>query len=215
MGFVRWSVVPGLLLTLAACAPQMPPPRMAEAGPGAREATAPPMPLPYDQRRYRPYVPPVQSAPLPPPPRPRMRGRDEARADEDYRVLPRSSARGEETDYDLPDSILFGLDSARISSRAMPALRQIARAARDEPDAHLIVEGHTDTSGTNAHNRELSNDRACAVAAILVREGIAERRIRVIGLGKRGLAVRTADQVREPRNRRVVIRLIHRRGDGR
>jgi outer membrane protein OmpA-like peptidoglycan-associated protein len=197
---------------LACCAPQMssPPPQTAAIPRDPREASGPPVPLPYDARQHPYYGPVPPEAGMRPRPGMRERGREQARGDEEYRAVPHRRDDGE-TDYDLPDSILFALDSARISPRALPALREIARAARDEPDARLIVEGHTDTSGTNAHNRELSNDRACAVAAILMHDGIAERRIRAIGLGKRGLAVKTPDQVREPRNRRVVIRLIHRR----
>ena len=71
-----------------------------------------------------------------------------------------------------------------------------------------MVEGHTDTSGTREHNQALSDARARAVADVLVREGVARERVRTEGMGETGLAVQTGDGVREPRNRRVVVRLI-------
>lgn len=122
----------------------------------------------------------------------------------------------DETDYDLPGGVLFERDSARISAGARPVLSQIAQAALDRPGAMLIVQGHTDTSGTKAHNQKLSEDRACAVADALIRAGVPENRIRAEGLGEAGLAFQTPDGVREPANRRVVVRLIARgrAGDG-
>ncbi len=104
--------------------------------------------------------------------------------------------------------MLFALDSARVGRDADGVLQEIADAARDQPGAHLIVEGHTDTSGSKEHNQSLSDARARAVADVLVREGVARDRIDTQGLGESDLAVPTGDEVREPRNRRVVVRLI-------
>ena len=114
-----------------------------------------------------------------------------------------------ETDFELPDNVLFNLDSAHVSRDADQVLQEIADAAHDFPGASLVVEGHTDTSGTHEHNQALSDARARAVADVLVREGVERDRIRTEGMGETGLAVQTGDGVREPRNRRVVVRLIN------
>jgi outer membrane protein OmpA-like peptidoglycan-associated protein len=127
----------------------------------------------------------------------------------------RMTRRGGETDYELSDHVLFALDSARISDRAASILDEIAQAARARPGCLVVVEGHTDTSGTWEHNQELSQARARAVAMVLARQGVAPDRIRAEGLGKSGLAVQTGDGVREPRNRRVVIRLMDAPSDAR
>ena len=63
--------------------------------------------------------------------------------------------------------------------------------------------------GTHEHNQALSDARARAVADVLAREGVARDRIRTEGMGEKGLAVQTGEGVREPRNRRVVVRLIN------
>jgi outer membrane protein OmpA-like peptidoglycan-associated protein len=140
----------------------------------------------------------------PPPPPPVRQSYDPAPSQ--WRV---TKSQGE-TDFELPDSVLFELDSAQISADAGKALQEIADAARDRPGARLVVEGHTDTSGTREHNQALSDARARAVADELVREGVPRRRITSEGLGESRLAVATGDEVREPRNRRVVVRLIDR-----
>ncbi len=144
---------------------------------------------------YPAYPPPpyYQSNAAPPPPPPGNA---------------RVTRRQGETDYELPDSVLFALDSSVISRDAGQVLNVIADAAKDQPGATLVVEGHTDTSGDRAHNRKLSGARARAVADVLVREGVSRARIRTEGLGETGLAVQTGNGVREARNRRVVIRLM-------
>ena len=71
--------------------------------------------------------------------------------------------------------------------------------------ADLVVTGHTDTTGALAANDELSLKRARVVAQLLVSKGAAESRIEAVGRGKRELLVPTADEVNEPKNRRVEI----------
>jgi outer membrane protein OmpA-like peptidoglycan-associated protein len=76
-------------------------------------------------------------------------------------------------------------------------------ARRPVPD--VIVIGHTDTVGSDQSNDALALKRAEIVRSELIRRGIAAENIQAIGRGKRELAVPTADNVAEPRNRRVVI----------
>lgn len=71
--------------------------------------------------------------------------------------------------------------------------------------ADLVVTGHTDTTGALQANDELSLKRAQVVAQLLVAKGAAESRIEAVGRGKRELLVPTADEVDEPKNRRVEI----------
>jgi outer membrane protein OmpA-like peptidoglycan-associated protein len=158
-----------------------------------------PYPYPPSDDDYDYGAPP----PPPPPPPPSSQGYS-APSDNGWRVTRRNG----ETDFELPDNVLFGLDSAHISRNAETVLQEIADAARDRPGARLIVEGHTDTSGTHEHNQALSDARARAVAEVLIGEGVGRERIRGEGFGERGLAVQTGEGVREARNRRVVVRLI-------
>ncbi len=68
-----------------------------------------------------------------------------------------------------------------------------------------MVIGHTDTVGKAEANDELSLRRARAVGNLLVSKGFPADLITPIGRGERELAVATADEVAEPRNRRVEI----------
>lgn len=71
--------------------------------------------------------------------------------------------------------------------------------------ADLVVTGHTDTTGALQANDALSLKRAQVVAQLLVAKGAVESRIEAVGRGKRELLVPTADEVDEPKNRRVEI----------
>jgi outer membrane protein OmpA-like peptidoglycan-associated protein len=68
--------------------------------------------------------------------------------------------------------------------------------------AVLFIAGHTDTVGTNEHNFRLSLARAQSIANWFRRRGLAIP-IAYEGFGKTSLLVKTADDVDEPRNRRV------------
>jgi outer membrane protein OmpA-like peptidoglycan-associated protein len=78
-------------------------------------------------------------------------------------------------------------------------------ARRPVPD--LVVIGHTDTVGSATFNDNLSRQRADVVRNALVARGIAAERIVVVGRGEREPVVPTADNVAEPRNRRVEIQV--------
>jgi outer membrane protein OmpA-like peptidoglycan-associated protein len=84
----------------------------------------------------------------------------------------------------------------------------VAADARGRPEVKVIVDGYTDTTGSQDHNQQLSEARADAVAAVLKRHGINGARISTRGFGESRLAVPTGDQVKEAQNRRVVIRLV-------
>ncbi|MDX1375940.1 MAG: OmpA family protein [Burkholderiales bacterium] len=74
---------------------------------------------------------------------------------------------------------------------------------RPVPD--IVVIGHTDTVGGLEWNDKLSLARAERVREALIAQGLPAARIRAAGRGERELLVRTADDVAEPRNRRVEV----------
>ena len=75
--------------------------------------------------------------------------------------------------------------------------------ARPVPD--IVVTGHTDTVGSADSNDRLSMQRAERVKAFLMGIGIPPDRIQTAGRGERELLVPSADNIDEPRNRRVEI----------
>jgi outer membrane protein OmpA-like peptidoglycan-associated protein len=120
----------------------------------------------------------------------------------------RQSRIGNETDYELLDRVLFRNDSAELGENSARVITALADEARKNPGSTIVVDGYTDTTGTPDHNRDLSHARAETVANALMQAGVNGRRIETHGFGETHLAVPTQDQVSEPRNRRVVIRMM-------
>ncbi len=83
--------------------------------------------------------------------------------------------------------VRFDFDSADILPSARPQLDALAEGIKLlAPGRNVVIEGHTDATGGDAYNLELSRQRAKAVKEYLVRvHGIEARRLRDVGVGKR------------------------------
>lgn len=83
----------------------------------------------------------------------------------------------------LPEAVTFATGSSAVASGFRPALRSMADSLRRHPNSAVRVVGHTDNVGSAALNNTLSQDRAMAVARILIENGIGGNRIVVAGRG--------------------------------
>ena len=101
--------------------------------------------------------------------------------------------------------VFFDWNRADLTDRARQILADAVRHARSQRSTRIEVAGHADRSGTVQYNQVLSRRRAETVAAELVRLGIAREEIVVTALGETQPLVPTADDTREPQNRRVEI----------
>ncbi len=101
--------------------------------------------------------------------------------------------------------VFFDWDKADLSARARQIIAEAAGASTKMAVTRIEVAGNADKSGTPAYNKMLSQKRADAVAAELVRLGVAKTAISVTAFGDTKPIVPTASGVREPQNRNVEI----------
>jgi outer membrane protein OmpA-like peptidoglycan-associated protein len=101
--------------------------------------------------------------------------------------------------------LFFRFDSEELTAESRALVPEILRAIRGRPVPDVIAVGHTDTTGTTATNFELGLKRADTVRDLLVEAGLDASAVEVISHGESDLLVPTADEVAEPRNRRVEI----------
>jgi len=101
--------------------------------------------------------------------------------------------------------LYFEKDSDTLTADSERQYRAVFADIKRRPVYEVEVIGHTDTLGNPAHNQQLSMTRAVMIRDRLVHDGISSKSISVAGRGQLDLAVPTADQVAEPRNRRVEI----------
>lgn len=101
--------------------------------------------------------------------------------------------------------LYFVTGTDELTAQSKAELQNILAALRQRPVPDVIAIGHTDTVGELASNDRLSAQRAERVKTFLIETGIPASRIQTAGRGERELLIQTADNVDEPRNRRVEI----------
>lgn len=102
--------------------------------------------------------------------------------------------------------ITFGFDSADIRADSEPVLAALYDGLRSDSSASIVIEGHTSSEGTEAYNRQLSERRAQAVVASLVKRGIAPGRLSGVGAGESRPIAPNTDESGRALNRRVEVR---------
>lgn len=101
--------------------------------------------------------------------------------------------------------LYFREGGVRLVDTSRPVLDDMLKDASARPTADFLVVGHTDKVGLIADNDKLSRDRAARVVDFLVEVGVPRERITSSGRGEREPLVPAADEVDEPRNRRVEV----------
>ncbi len=104
---------------------------------------------------------------------------------------------------EVPDTITFAFDSARLDADAMRILDRQANWIRQFPELRFRVYGHTDLVGSDSYNRALGQRRAQAVVAYFASQGISRNRLEaLVSYGKTRPVIQTTSP--EERNRRTV-----------
>ena len=102
--------------------------------------------------------------------------------------------------------IYFDTDKAVVKPESKPTLDEIAKMLRAQPQLNVVIVGHTDSQGAYDHNVDLSQRRAEAVAAELVRGyQVARPRLRTAGVGFLAPVGSNASEDGRALNRRVEL----------
>lgn len=108
---------------------------------------------------------------------------------------------------DYAKTILFDYSKSLFKEETYKVLESIKNIIKTYPDAHFIIEGHTDNLGTHITNDRLSKARANAVRDYLISQGIEPDRLTAIGYGERRPKFSNATKGGRDQNRRVEVKL--------
>ncbi len=108
----------------------------------------------------------------------------------------------------LPEDILFASDSFAVRSDLQDDLQAVAKSLGDYPNSVVQVIGHTDSTGSAAHNQTLSERRAEAVADELWDAGVGFDRIQTVGAGENQPVASNLTEAGKAQNRRVEIVIL-------
>lgn len=109
----------------------------------------------------------------------------------------------------LPDNVLFEYDQATLKPGAMRNLYPLVTFLREHPNRTLLIEGHTDSTGSDSYNLDLSRRRAQAVSAFLMQNGISPERIMTRGYGESYPVASNDSEAGRQQNRRVEVVIAH------
>jgi outer membrane protein OmpA-like peptidoglycan-associated protein len=115
----------------------------------------------------------------------------------------REESRG--TVITIPGSVLFASGKSTLLPSAQIKLNAVAEALKDQDDRKIMVEGHTDSQGTEDFNMVLSQGRAQAVRDYLVSRGVPTDRITAQGYGLTRPVADNKSPEGRANNRRVEI----------
>ncbi|MGG5508054.1 MULTISPECIES: OmpA family protein [unclassified Myroides] len=101
--------------------------------------------------------------------------------------------------------INFEVDKATINNEALAVVSEITKALNTESALNISIEGHTDNTGDNQHNKQLSAKRADAVKEALVKQGITSNRLSTVGYGADKPLVDNTSEENKAKNRRVEL----------
>lgn len=101
--------------------------------------------------------------------------------------------------------INFDTDKASLRADAQPLIAEIGKLLQADPTLRLSIEGHTDNTGTPAHNLELSGARARSVLGALVGLGVDPGRLQSKGFGQDKPVADNGSDAGRAQNRRVEL----------
>ncbi|WP_437736075.1 OmpA family protein [Sorangium sp. So ce1335] len=107
----------------------------------------------------------------------------------------------EEVQFETNSDVIRAPEVPKLEA-SLKRISEVAERARELGKITLFIVGHTDTVGSAEHNLALSRRRARSIAAWFKGRGL-KLPVAYEGLGESSPIVKTADQVDEPRNRRV------------
>ena len=99
--------------------------------------------------------------------------------------------------------VLFDTGMATLKPGAYTTIDRLADVLKEAPDRKVMIEGHTDSVGTDEYNRQLSERRAAAVQTALLERGVSSNQITAVGKGETFPVASNDNAAGRQQNRRV------------
>ena len=112
---------------------------------------------------------------------------------------------GEGIKITFASGILFAKNSSELTASAQENIGVLATTLKKYGDTNVLIEGHTDNTGTDKINDPLSQRRAQAVANYAMNQGVESSRFEVKGYGSREPVADNATEAGRSANRRVEV----------
>ncbi|MDH3453561.1 MAG: OmpA family protein [Desulfuromonadales bacterium] len=101
--------------------------------------------------------------------------------------------------------VLFDVNSASLKAGANTEINRVSQVLMQYPQTDIQIAGHTDSTGSEVYNQQLSERRAMSVQNALANQGVAANRMRAIGFGEGQPVADNSTEAGRQLNRRVVV----------
>jgi outer membrane protein OmpA-like peptidoglycan-associated protein len=101
------------------------------------------------------------------------------------------------------------VDSDLLTETSKPSLIELAESLIENPVVQVEIQAHTDSSGTEEYNLELSNRRANTIKTFLEEQGVAPSRLSATGFGESTPRATNDTEEGRAKNRRVEFKVIN------
>ena len=115
---------------------------------------------------------------------------------------------GEGIKITFESGLLFETNSAMLNSTSQQNIASLAKILNKYPDTNILVEGHTDATGTEELNQDLSERRAKAVGNQLIGTGVKPARVNMMGYGESQPIADNETDMGKQQNRRVEVAIF-------
>lgn len=115
---------------------------------------------------------------------------------------------GEGIKITFDSGILFGFDSSELTYASKTNIAELAETLKKYEDTEILIEGHTDSKGSESYNQKLSERRAGSVADELKMLGVAASRVSEVGYGEEMPVADNSTEQGRSQNRRVEVAIF-------
>ncbi len=115
---------------------------------------------------------------------------------------------GDQLVLDMPSEVTFAVNSSTLDPKFRNTLDKVASTLAEYDKTFVDVLGHTDSTGSDAYNQTLSEQRAQSVAAYLSARNVNQARLATRGYGESQPRASNVNEEGRSQNRRVEIRLV-------
>lgn len=112
---------------------------------------------------------------------------------------------GEGIKITFDSGLLFDIDSDQLRSETKEDLSEMAETLQEYDDTNILIEGHTDATGSDNYNQSLSEERAASVANYLQSIGVSNNRLITEGYGEEQPIAENETEAGRQQNRRVEV----------
>jgi len=115
---------------------------------------------------------------------------------------------GDNITLNMPGNVTFASDSADLNAQFYNVMDQVAGTLTEYNQTVIEVAGHTDSTGPDAYNQQLSERRAGSVIAYMTSHGVQDKRLISVGAGEKHPVASNATPDGRQLNRRVEITIV-------